>query len=139
MTDFTFHKLKFKRTWLGGSRKAERVIFNRLLDEDNDYENPELLEYRRKYREFSQDFKIVYGSWIYVLNIARYVSAGIAFWLLVYQLFILFEVAIVLSIITTIIYLFLKKKERQFNHTEKLNMMATNYFIKEQTGFDFKD
>lgn len=133
-----FNKLKLTRNWIGGNKKSEHKIFSDLLDQENEFKNADWVEYRRKYIEFSNDYKIFIASWKYVLNIVRYVFVGLALLTLLTKMYVLFGIILVVSLATTITHKVIEKKEGNFYATDKTNIDFTNFYIKEETGIDIK-
>lgn len=134
MGEKTFNRFKFTRTRIGGTKKSEHKIFSDLLDEENNNKNADWVEYKRKYLVFSDDMKIVFMSWRYLLSYIKYGAAIIALFFLLNKMYILFGVFLIGSIISLIIRKIIMKKEILFLINDDMNIKATNNFIKESTG-----
>lgn len=136
MNKNTYNRLKFTRTRIGGSNKSEHKIFSDLLDEKNEYKNADWVEYKRKYLLFSDDMKILFMSWRYLLKYIIYGVAIIALWFLLHEMYILFGISLFISVAGLITRKILTKREILFLINDETNIKATNKYIKESTGMN---
>jgi len=69
MIDRTFDGLKFKRTYVGGSKKREKEIFIEVQgDESKEYENCDWVGYRNVMIKKYDDYLNVIFSWRYLFK-----------------------------------------------------------------------
>lgn len=128
-----FNTLKFKRTYVGGSKKRELEIFKKVQGFDDSNSESDWLEYRRIFTTYSYDLLIVLMSWRYVLNIISYALLIIAILVALTNTYV--SVAIImLGIISRLIYIKVKSKEfnQLFVHDFVLKMVTGK--IREHTG-----
>jgi hypothetical protein len=67
-----FNKLKFKRTYIGGSKKRELEIFASVQGAKEDNSECDWFEYRRILMRYCDDILNVILSWKTVLNVMRH-------------------------------------------------------------------
>jgi len=129
-----FDTLKFKRTYVGGSKQRELKIFNKVQGLDDSNSETDWLEYRRIFTQYSYDLLMVLMSWRFVLNIISYVLLVIAVLVTLVNLYVSMAIFI-LGIISRLIYIWVKSKEfnQLFAHDFVLKIVFDK--IHEQTGF----
>ena len=131
MVSQTFNTLKFKRTYVGGSKQSELEAFKSVQGINED--NSDWLKYRIIFMAYSYDLLIVLMSWRYVLNIISYglLIIGILITLINSNISI---VIIILGLITRLFYIKIKAKELDhlFIHNFVLNMVSNK--IRALTG-----
>jgi len=72
-----FNGLKFKRTYIGGSKHRELEIFTEVQGTKEDNSECNWLEYRRLLMTYCDDVLNIILSWKYVSGILRIVFAGL--------------------------------------------------------------
>ena len=117
MINLIFDKYKFKRTYIGGSKKNELAKLMEVQDTNNDFKNPNIIEYRKLLTIYFNDLLNVLLSWkILMLNISFFL---LFFSLLFLNYTILFFLIICLSILSLQIHIifawFLNKKIKLFD------------------------
>jgi hypothetical protein len=105
-----FDTLKFRRTYIGGSKKRELEIFKKVQGLDESGSETDWLEYRRIFTTYSYDLLIVLMSWRFVLNIISYVLLAIAILITLVNLYVSLTI-LVLGIVSRLIYIWIKSKE----------------------------
>ena len=73
-----FNTLKFRRTFIGGSKQRELDIFLEAQGTKEDNSECNWLEYRRLLMKYCDDILNVILSWRYVVGILRIVFAALA-------------------------------------------------------------
>jgi len=133
MVQRKFNKLKFKRTYIGGSKSSENKIFKEVQGEKEDNSDCNWIEYRRLFTEYMDDKLNILLSWIYLSNIVSIAFAAITFFLLFININIAF-IVFGFSIIFQLILRYLKYKEKQllFGYDFSLDIILRE--IKNRTG-----
>lgn len=107
-----FNKLKFSRTYIGGSKQQENEIFASVQGTKEDNSECNWFEYRRLLMKYCDDNLNIILSWKTVLNVLRHVFLAlgilIAFLNPTYAI-----IAALISFISYMIYLFQSNKERK--------------------------
>jgi len=67
-----FNKLKFRRTYIGGSKQRELEIFASVQGTKEDNSECDWFEYRRLLMQYCDENLNIILSWRYVFNILRY-------------------------------------------------------------------
>jgi len=128
----TFSKLKFFRTYIGGSKKSEFNIFQKVQGLDNNT-NCDWLEYRRILNIYFNDILNVIFSWKYLFHKLSIVLLILTF--LTFNYLILSIVLIITSFIFRIIYEIFKFIElRKIKNFNMCITIAASKIYKE-TGF----
>jgi len=129
MINRKFSGLKFKRTYIDGSKQRELDIFLKIQGTKEDNSECNWLEYRRLLIEYYDDILNIILSWKYVSGILKIVFAGLAvlvsFVNPITSLFIL-----AMSAIFYFLHIYFKNKEmkRLFEYNFSLDT------INQQTG-----
>ena len=131
-----FNNLKFTRTYIGGSKQRENEIFTNVQGEEEDNSQVDWFEYRRVFKEYSDDILNIVLSWKYLTNVLSIGFAGLA--LLIS--FINAPIGILIFGIAVALHLTFQ----YFKHKEKKTLSAHDFSfdiilsaIKKQTGFEF--
>lgn len=71
----TFNKLKFKRTYIGGSKEKENEIFLKTQGVANDFSDCDWFEFRRIcVHQFDDKLNVIY-SWKYITSVLFIISS----------------------------------------------------------------
>ena len=73
-----FNALKFRRTFIGGSKREETRLFLEVQGTKEDNSECNWLEYRRMLREYCDDKLNILLSWIYLMKNLRWVFGAIS-------------------------------------------------------------
>jgi hypothetical protein len=126
-----FNKLKFTRTYVGGSKQRELEIFASVQGTKEDNSECDWFEYRRVLMQYCDDVLNITLSWAYVFNVMRYGFLVLGF--LVSFLNPMYSIpAIILSAIALILFEVFKTRESR-------KMAAYNFsldVINQQTGVE---
>lgn len=126
-----FNRLKFRRTYIGGSKQREVEIFARVQGTKEDNSESDWFEYRRVLMQYCDDVLNITLSWRYVFNIMRYGFLVLGF--LISLINPMYSIpAIILSIIALILFGILKSMESR-------KVAAYNFsldVINQQTGVE---
>jgi hypothetical protein len=133
MTQKTFDTLKFKRTYIGGSKKRELEIFNRVQGLDETNSESDWFEYRRIYTEYSYDLLNVLVSWRYILNIISHVLLILTILVALINIYVSITI-FVLGIVSRLVYLMVKSKELNQIFTHDFVLKIVSEKIHEHTG-----
>lgn len=135
MIDRTFTGLKFKRTYVGGSKKHELEIFMKVQGNKEDNSECDWIEYRRILTDYFNDILHITISWELLTKYVSYFLAFLSLFLITTSL----PVAIVICImsimlrISSSLYNF-KAKKRLSDYDYSLNVILLE--IKKQTGLE---
>jgi len=131
-----FDNLKFKRTYIGGSKKRELEIFNEVQGTKDDNSECDWVEYRRIYTRYCDDTLNVILSWKYLLN-----KLSIIFLILtIPMIFASKNIGIFLlisSLVSYITFKYFKVKERKSLSAYDFSLDIILSAIKQETGFEF--
>jgi hypothetical protein len=134
MINRTFNDYKFKRTYLGGSEKSERLILDSTQgSSEKNYEDCNWFDFRRHLNYHYDDKLNVIFSWRMVFNNIRYILAIIAF-ILLFSFFKLSIIVFFISIICHVIYIILKTKQVKTLKEYDFCSSIINDEIKKKTG-----
>jgi len=127
---------KYRRTYIGGSKKKENEIFLKVQGIKEDNSDCDWLEYRRLLKIYKDDIFHVFDSWKQTLQYESYVMLFIAFlWM---KNSITFYISIGLGVLLQITYFIIKYKEtkklKQFNMCEAVLLNE----IKKTTGLNLE-
>jgi hypothetical protein len=132
----TFDKMKFKRSYVGGSKQRELEIFAEVQGTKEDNSEVNWLEYRRVFTQYSDDILNVILSWkrlMSKLSIGFLILTGVA--LLINP---------VLAIMTLLVSVACRLTVQYFKHRENKSMSMYNYSlniilsaIKNEAGLHF--
>jgi len=130
-----FNNLKFKRTYINGSKKNEFKAFTNVQGTKKDNSECDWIEYRRILTQYLDDVLHVLLSWRYVTNLLSIICALIALFVLYYSL----PISVTILSISLIFFLLSK----YLSNREKLVLMGYDFsldiILKEintQTGFN---
>jgi len=130
-----FDKLKFTRTYIGGSKQRELELFTEVQGTKEDNSDCNWLEYRRLFSEYSNDVLNIILSWEHISNILTIIF-GILAVLISFVSGYVGVVFLILSFGFHIIYRYLKQRERrslfEFDFSFDIILSA----IKQETGFE---
>jgi hypothetical protein len=130
-----FDSLKFKRTYIGGSKKNESKAFTDVQGTKEDNSECDWMEYRRILTQYLDDVLHVLLSWKYVTKLLSIVFGLIAMFALCYSL----PISVTILSISLIVFLLSK----YLGNREKLILMSYDFSldivlkeINSQTGFN---
>ena len=135
MVHRTFDNLKFKRTYIGGSKQRENETFSKVQGNKEDNSECDWLEYRRILTQYFDDQLNVILSWCLVLKNLSFALAIIAVIAMFINTYISFSILFI-SIIVRGLYVYLKKKESKKLFFYNYSLDVTLNEIKEQTGLE---
>lgn len=125
---------KYRRTYIGGSKKKEDEIFLKVQGTKEDNSDCDWIEYRRLLQIYKKDVFLVLSSWKQTLLYESYVMLFIALLWMKYSTLV--YISIGLGVLFQIAYLILKRKEnkkiRQFNMCQTILLDE----IRKTTGLD---
>src|ERR1035437_1934708 len=129
-------KNKYRRTYIGGSKKKEEEIFLKVQGIKEDNSDCDWLEYRKLLGIYKKDFFLVFSSWKHILQYENYVMLFIALLLIKYNT--LFYTLIGLGVLLQIAYLIVKYKEnKKIKHFNMCETVLLNE-IKKVTGLNLE-
>lgn len=131
-----FNELKFKRTYLGGSRKKEKELIKKIQGtEENDYDDCDWFEFRRMLMESHDDTLQVIFSYGIVM---KYLSHILGILVLPALFFSIIASLIVLgcSILCHVAFLILRHKQRNFLLSYDFVITLINCEIQRLTGLN---
>ena len=130
-----FDKLKFKRSYIGGSKQRERDIFTDVQGTKEDNSEVDWFEYRRVFVKYSDDMLNIILSWKYVTNVLFIIFLVLA----ALVSFSSIQASGLLLILSTVFLL----SFQYFKYREKKSLSAYNFSldiilaaIRKQTGFE---
>lgn len=135
MINKEFKNLKFRRTYIDGSKKKEQKKFNDVQKIDSDNSEYNLFEYRRILTHYINDKLNIIFSW-------RYVTGKLVIILLPLTLLmsiINFNFAVIILILNFILYIIneiIKHNEKKMLLNYDFSLIILLNEIKKQTGFD---
>ena len=135
MVHRTFDNLKFKRTYIGGSKQRENETFSKVQGNKEDNSECDWLEYRRILTQYFDDQLNVILSWCLVLKNLSFALAIIAVIAMFINTYISFSILFI-SIIVRGLYVYLKKKESKKLFFYNYSLDVTLNEIREQTGLE---
>lgn len=119
-----FNKLKFFRTYIGGSKKNEKKFFEKIEGTMEDNSDCDWFVFRRMLYVQYYDILNVIFSWKILLKKLKYIFIVIGFLFLINNLFF-FLLFFILSIISNLVSNYLEKYEKRIlsNYTLCLNII----------------
>jgi ABC-type multidrug transport system fused ATPase/permease subunit len=126
-----FDKLKFTRTYIGGSKQREIEIFTEVQGTKEDNSECNWLEYRRMLRHYLDDILNILLSWRYVLGIVSIIFAVIAL-ILTFGNPYLGIIVLFFSLITHSISRYLNRKEQKILSAYNFSLELIN----QETGLN---
>jgi len=131
-----FDKLKFTRTYVGGSKQRENEIFTEVQGTKEDNSECNWLEYRRIFNQYCDDTLNIILSWKRLTNILF-----IIFLLLAALIsFINIQISgllLILSAAFLLSFQYFKQKERKSLSEFDFSLDVILSEIEKQTGFEF--
>jgi len=134
MIQIEFEESKYRRTYIGGSKKKEMEIFLKVQGTKEDNSDCDWLEYRRLLKTYLDDVIIVLASWKGFCLRESYAFLFIAAMFMKMQLF--FYMLIGIAVLFQIAYFLFKKKEKDFFSSYELSQTVLLNEIKKVTGLD---
>ena len=112
--DKTFEGLKFKRSYIGGTKQSESNLFDVVQDVKNDYENVDYIKYREMLIHYGNDILHIMISYELVL---KHISIALSL-LTIYMVItltnsLIFIIPLIISIISGISFIYLRNKGRK--------------------------
>ena len=134
MIEIEVTESKYRRTYIGGSKKNEREIFLKVQGTKEDNSDCDWLEYRRLLKTYLDDTITVLSSWKGLCLRESYAFLFIAaLYMKTPQLFYSF---LGIAILCQIGYFIFKKKEKDFFRSYELSQTVLLNEIKKVTGLD---
>ena len=125
---------KYRRTYIGGSKKKENEIFLKVQGTKEDNSDCDWLEYRRMLQTYLKDVLIVLSSWKNLFLRESYIALVCA---LIYMKHpITFYCFIGLGVLCQIVYFIFKEKEKRFVRAFDMSQTILLSEIKRTTGLD---
>jgi hypothetical protein len=124
-----FDKLKFRRTYIGGSKQKELNKFIEVQGTKEDNSECNWFEYRGMLKQYMDDKLNILLSWTYIMNMSSIILAIIAMFVLITNI----PTAIVIVSISLILF-FVSK---YLNHVEKRMLSHYDFsldIINQETG-----
>ncbi len=128
--------LKFKRTYIGGSRKIENQAFAEAQGVQNDCSDCDWLRYRQLLIEYFEDKIHVIFSWLILTNVLSFIFLGL---LILYFLHPLFIISFPLSIIFQLIHIYLKYRLKKRLGDYNYCITTVQDQIKRVLGFELNN
>jgi hypothetical protein len=130
-----FAKLKFRRTYIGGSKRCEQQIFNDIQGTKEDNSECDWLEYRRILTQYLDDVLNIILSWKYIFGVLQIVFIVIA--ILVSTKTPSFSIPIlVISFIFHLLFLYFRNSERKKLSEYNFSLDIILAEINKETGFN---
>lgn len=129
-------KSKYRRTYIGGSKKKENEIFLKVQGTKEDNSDCDWLEYRRLLKIYRDDILLIFDSWkgLFLRESYALLIAALIF-IKTQQLFIIcMGIAILFQIIYNILKYNENKKIKNFNMCETILLNE----IKKATGLSLE-
>lgn len=130
-----FDELKFRRTYIGGSKKNESKAFTDVQGTKEDNSDCDWMEYRRILTRYLDDVLHVLLSWKYVTNLLSIVFALIALFVLYYSLPISVTI-LSISLVTFFVSKYLGNREKLMLMGYDFSLDIILKEINSQTGFN---
>jgi|GEM_PF-496529 len=132
----TFNNLKFKRTYIGGSKKHELEMFLKTQGNNDDNSDCNWIEYRKILIQYLDDILNIIFSWKLLFQCLGYTFLLLSVLLATKNLFISIIIFLI-SIIFQILYLYLKNKinKKLCEYNFALDIVLNE--INKQTGLEF--
>lgn len=134
MIQIEIEKKKYRRTYIGGSKKKETEIFLKVQGTKNDNSDCDWLEYRRLLQTYLKDVITVLSSWKETFQYESYAMLLIAIFFMKYST--LSYISIGLGVLCQIIYFIIKEKEKRFFKAFDMCQTVLLSEIKRTTGLD---
>jgi len=132
-----FNKLKFKRTFIGGSKKNEKKIFEIVQGTKEDNSDCNWIEYRKIFIQYFDDILNIFLTWIYLIKILYIVFITLTFLtsfinLNIFICFLLFSICLKLGLK----HLKIEERKKLSAYNFALDIILLE--IKRKTGFQFE-
>lgn len=131
-----FNNLKFKRTYVGGSKKRELELFKKIQGTKEDNSECDWVEYRRIFTQYCDDTLNIILSWKYLSN-----KLSIIFLILaIPMIFASKNIGIFPLISSLVLYItsqYFKIKEKKSLSAYDFSLDIILSAIKQETGFEF--
>jgi len=126
MVHRTFENLKFKRTYIGGSKQRELEIFSKIQGNSNDNSDCDWLEYRRIITQYCDDQLNVILSWVFIMERLSIIFLIIALIVMFINTHISFSILFI-SLISRGLFIYFKNKGRKklFDYNFSLNIILS--------------
>jgi hypothetical protein len=134
MIEIEITRTKFRRTYIGGSKKKEIEIFLKVQGIENDNSDCDWLEYRRLLKTYLDDVLLVLGSWKNSCSYESYVMLLVSVMFMKY--IVVFHVFIGLGVLFQILRFIFKKKEKNKLATYSLCQTILLNEIRKATGMN---
>lgn len=129
-----FDNYKFKRTYIGGSKKSEKQMFDETQSDEKTGRDVNWFEYRKLLINHFDDKLNVIFSWRILLKNIAIILAIVSLISLYFKNINLFVGLVILSILSQLISIYLKKKENKEMGGYDFCLTITNNEIKQKTG-----
>jgi len=129
-----FNRLKFKRTYIGGSKQSELQAFEDIQGIKEDNSECDWLEYRRILTHYLDDTLNIVLSWKYLLGILRLIFIVISIFVFNINTYLSILI-LVLATISHLIFLYLKKYEKGLLSQYDFSLDIVLNEINNLTGF----
>lgn len=134
MIEIIVEKAKYRRTYIGGSKKKEIEIFLKAQGTKEDNSDCDWLEYRRLLNTYLGDILLVLDSWKELFLRESYVMLIIALIWMKHPVVFYFSIGI--GILCQIAYFIFKEKEKRFVRAFNMSQTILLSEIKKVTGLD---
>lgn len=134
MIEINLEEAKYRRTYIGGSKKKEDEIFLRVQGTKADNSDCDWLEYRRMLKLYLDDVLLVLRSWKSLFLRESYAMLIIS--LLWMKQPVVFYAFIGLGVLCQIAYFIFKQKEKRFIKAFNMSQTILLTEIKKITGLD---
>jgi hypothetical protein len=125
---------KYRRTYIGGSKKKEDEIFLKVQGTKEDNSDCDWIEYRRLLKTYKDDVLLVMGSWKQTLHYESYIMLFMALLWMKYSTLV--YVSIGLGVLFQIAYLIIKNKENKKLRQFDMCITILHEEIKKVTGLN---
>lgn len=131
-----FNKLKFKRTYIGGSKQNELKIFNDVQGTMEDNSDCDWFKFRKLLTQYLDDILNIVLSWEYVLSLLSIIFIIIAVLVSIINPYFsipILSLSLIFQLISQYLKYLVRKKLSEYDFM--FNLLLTE--IKKQTGFSF--
>jgi hypothetical protein len=127
---------KYRRTYIGGSKKKEDEIFLKVQGTKEDNSDCDWLEYRRLLKTYRDDILLVFDSWkgFFLRESYAFLICSLIF----IKIHILFMICMGVAILLQLVYHLIKRKEKnKIKHFNMCEAVLLNE-IKKATGLNLE-
>lgn len=131
-----FNKLKFKRTYIGGSKQNELKIFNCVQGTMKDNSDCNWFELRKLLTQYLDDILNIVLSWKYILSLLSIIFIIIGVLVSIINPYFsipILSLSLIFQLISQYLKYLVRKKLSEYDFM--FNLLLTE--IKKQTGFSF--